>query len=150
MTEPSPLDGPPTDDLAYAFVLPDYVLADSNLAELYEVLVARLRREALGLPMGTLQQLLIERIAGLYVQVKHREAHAGFTTPNQQKEFNVYWLDLTKEFNKLLTASQDKLRDALLLEIQNIVQEAMELIPDLTVRQDVRRRLTSEFSAIEI
>jgi hypothetical protein len=50
------------EDLDPAFVLPENI-ADDRLRGLYEVIVQRLRHEARDLPMNTVQQLLIERIA---------------------------------------------------------------------------------------
>src|SRR6185312_8009494 len=101
MTEAiNPLDGAPQDDLAEAFRLPDDILADEGLVTLHANLVLRLRREAAGMPMNTVQQLLLERIAYNYIVMKQKERTNGFTTPAQQKDFNTWWLSTTQEFNK--------------------------------------------------
>lgn len=149
MTTASPLDGPPVDGLQAAFTLPRIVAEDETLASLYDTMVARLRREAQGIPMNTVQQLLIERIASFYVQIKHKE-NTGTFTMNQQKEFNSYWLSLTQEFNRLLQASDDKLREALLTDIQRIVSEALEVITDPEERRTVRRQLAGGFAEINL
>ena len=60
----APLDG--------AFYLPEHI-EDTNLRQLYEVLVSRMRREAATLPMNTVQQLLIERIAYNYIVMREKE-----------------------------------------------------------------------------
>jgi hypothetical protein len=147
MTEISPLDEPTPDGLDNAFMLPEFIMENEPLVTLYEEMVKRLRQEAKGLPMNTLQQLLIERISSFYVQIKHKENTSTFTM-NQQKEFNVYWLSLTQEFNRLLAASDDKLRSALLIEVQTIVSEAVSEVKDPEDRRTVRRVLADKFANI--
>src|SRR3954464_2741326 len=118
----------PTDDLAAlddAFHLPENV-TDQALRNLYEVLVARMRREASDLPMNTVQQLLIERIAYNYVIMREREAgeHGGFGTANAQKDFNTFWLSMTQEFNRMLTKAEllsGNERKVLLKQVQEVI-----------------------------
>lgn len=146
----NPLDGPPTDPrYERAFRLPEYVRTDPELVRLYEDMVADLRREASGLPLSTLQIFLIERICSFYVQIKHKENTEAFS-PNQQKEFNDYWLKLTHEFNSLLQASDDKLREQLKLDIQKVVAEAIDLVKDQDERQAIRRKLSGDFAAMNV
>lgn len=142
---------PRVDPLARAFQLPDYISADEELLALYDHMVAQLRLEASGLPMNTLQMLLIERIASFYIHVKWKESEAGrFTTPNQQKEYNVYLLNLMQEFQRVLAAGDDKLRSALLIEVQKIVLDAVNLVTDDEQRIAVRRELAGGFAALQL
>ena len=150
MTSADPLDSAPPDDLAEAFRLPDDVLEDEGLVTLHTNLVARLRREAAGMPMNTVQQLLLERIAMNYVVLKQKERSGGFTTPAQQKDYNTFWLSMTTEFNKLLMANEDKRREAMLMEINSIVIQATELVTSKEDRQNMRRFLQEQFAAIEV
>lgn len=145
----SPLDAEPLDELAQAFSLPEYIAEDPTLAAVYEEIVRRLRREASGLPMKTAHMLLIERMASFYVQIRWKENHNEFRG-YQQKEYNTYWLSLTQEFNKVLQANDEKLREAMLLEVQTIVGEAISLISDPTDRQNVRRKLAEDFASLEL
>lgn len=144
----SPIDEP-LDELAEAFTLPDYISEDATLVSLYEEIVRRLRREAAGLPMKTAHTLLIERIATFYVTIRYKENNDGFRG-YQQKEFNAYWLSLTQEFNKVLQANDEKLREAMLIEIQTIVSDTLKMITDPTDRQNVRRKLSEEFAKMEV
>lgn len=144
----SPIDEP-LDELASAFTLPEHLAEDPALVALYDEIVRRLRREAAGLPMKTAHTLLIERIATFYVTIRYKENHDDFRG-YQQKEFNAYWLSLTQEFNKVLQANDEKLREAMLLEIQNIVSDTMKLITDPADRQNVRRKLSEEFAKLEV
>ena len=152
MTDSSvdPADAAPPDDLAEAFRLPDEILADEGLVALHGNIVQRLRREASGMPMNTVQNLLLERIAFNYIVLKQKERTGGFTSPTQQKDFNTFWLSTTQEFNRLLLANDDKMREALLLEIQGIVVGAMDKITNPDERRDLRRYLQEQFAAIEV
>lgn len=147
MSDASPLDGPPVDGLARAFRLPDDL--DGEYADLHQEIVSRMRREAQGIAMNTVQQLLMERIATSYIQAKVRE-ESGVLTLKDIKDQNASWLAMTQEFNKLLQASQDKLREALFTEIQKIIGEAMEEITDPEMLRNFRRRLAGDFAAIEL
>ena len=144
------MDIAPPDELARAFVLPQWVRDDLELVVLYDTIVQRLRREAAGLPMNTVQQLLLERIAFNYIVLKHKEAHNGFARANEQKDFNTWWLSMTQEFNKLLMANQDKLRDAMMLEIQKVLSEGIGLIRNEEDRRNVRRHLAGAFAQLDM
>lgn len=141
------LDAAPAAGLERAFQLPDYVRESPELVELYNEMVSRLRQEADGLPMGTLQHLLIERIASFYVQIKFKENTNDFRL-NQQKEFNTYWLQLTTEFNRLLQASDDSRRNALLVKVGDIVIEGLKLIENVENRKSVQQFFSGEFSSL--
>lgn len=117
------------DDLDAAFTLPETV-EDVQLRGLYEVLVHRMRKEAENLPMNTVQQLLIERIAYNYIVMRSRERGelGGFVNSNSQKDFNAFWLSMTQEFNRMLSKTETlggNERKALLREIQQHVLSAI-------------------------
>jgi hypothetical protein len=145
----SPLDGAPLDGLAPAFRLPPHIAENEEYVALHREIVTRLRREAAGLPMNTVQQLLLERIAANYVTIKWKEDRAEFVRANEQKDYNTFWLSMTVEFNKQMRESDDKLRQAMLAEVMKVTQDAMEIIPDKTVRQAVRRKLSEDFAHID-
>lgn len=142
-----PLDAPPADELDRAYRLPDYIAEDTELSDLYDTLVQRLRAEALGIPMTTAQYLLIERIATKYVIIRYRE-QTGWLGVNAEKETNQQWLDLLKEWNRVLTTSQEQMRNALLEQVQKIAVDSVSLIKDREDRQNVRRHFQEKFAAI--
>lgn len=146
----SPLDEAPPDDLARAFRLPEWVTEDQSLVDLYQAIVRRLRTEAAGMPMNTVQQLLLERIAFNYLVLKHKEEHNGFTTPTQQKDFTQWWLAMTQEFNKLLMANQDRMREAMLAQVQDIVSGVIATVEDDETRRALRRQLSERFAAADL
>ncbi len=134
-----------------AFYLPEAV-SDARLRALYETLVARMRREAKGLPMNTVQQLLIERIAFNYVIIRHKENVAmgeaeGFLTANAQKDFNTFWLSMTQEFNRLLTKpSDEKTRAAMFSEVKDVILETLASVEDETVRLALVKKFADSFA----
>lgn len=145
----APLVVMPANDLQAAFKLPEHIEADEILAELFTNMVTRLRREAEGIPMSTVQQLLIERIASMYVQIRYME-NTGFDGVNKQKELNDYWLKLVAEFNRLLSSNDDKRREQLLYDVQNVVMESLKLISNDEERRDIRRALTEGFTKLNV
>jgi hypothetical protein len=150
MPDVSPLDGPPIEDgLAAAFELPQAIQDSARMLNLHSEVVSRLRREAAGLPMNTVQLLLLERIATFYVQVKMRELEG--VAVRELRELNSFWLSMTQEFNRLLTASQDKLREQLFTDIQAILNDAIkENVTDQDVRKNLRRTLAENFASLDL
>lgn len=145
----APLEVMPANKLQAAYVLPEYLQEDLDSAELFDEVISRLRRETEGIPMSTVQQLLIERIASMYVQIRYMEK-TGFDGVNKQKELNDYWLKLVAEFNKLLTNHDDKRREQLLLDVQTVVLNAIKLISNEEERRSVRRALTEGFTTLNV
>jgi hypothetical protein len=127
-------------DLDAAFTLPD-VIEDQALRGLYEVLVARMRDEASHLPMSTVQQLLIERIAYNYIVLRWYEMRQMFAHTTAQKDFNTFWLSMTQEFNRQLRAQDDAARNALLKQIFAIISDTLS-----GEDSEVSDRLSTRFS----
>ncbi len=143
------------DDLDPAFHLPDTV-EDQNLRNLYEVIVHRMRTEARDLPMNTVQQLLIERIANNYIFLRAREngQHGGFQTAAAQKDYNTFWLSMTQEFNRMLSKADTLTgvdRQKLLRDIQQlIVQTVNGSVTDPKTRSDLLVNMATAFESVKI
>ncbi len=143
------------DDLDAAFHLPDTV-GDQNLRNLYEVIVHRMREEAKDLPMNTVQQLLIERIANNYVFMRSRENgdNGGFATASAQKEYNNFWLSMTQEFNRMLGKAEALSvvdRKRLLQDIQQlIVQTVNGSVHDPKTRSDLLVNMATAFESVKM
>lgn len=140
---PSPDDG--LRSLDAAFELPD-VVADPKLRSLYEVLVARMRDEAKNLPMNTVQQLLIERIAFNYIVLRSKERGelGGFNNTNVQKDYNSFWLSMTAEFNRLLgrtEALSGQERKTMFKVMHAIVADALTAVASPAERAAVMERM---------
>lgn len=119
--EPSVDDYAPLDSI---FVLPDNI-DDPDLRMAYEVIVARMRREAAHCAVSTVQQLLIERIAYNYIVLRWNEARDSFAHTTAQKEFNSFWLSMTQEFNRTLRSTDQEYRSALLRQIADVISETL-------------------------
>ncbi len=137
------------DDLDAAFELPRAV-EDPKLRSLYEVIVHRMRAEAAHLPMNTVQQLLIERIAANYIVLRSKEDGqlGGFGTAAAQKDYNSFWLAMTSEFNRLLgkvEPMQAADRKALLREIQQIIVTTVNEVPDPNTRTELLEKMAAAF-----
>lgn len=143
------------DDLDAAFELPEHV-EDEKLRHLYEVLVHRMRDEAKNLPMNTVQQLLIERIAYNYIvlRAKERGELGGFAHANVQKDFNAFWLSMTQEFNRMLgktEAMNGNERKAMLREIQQIIVNTVSAsVNDPKTRSDLLVNMAAAFETVKI
>lgn len=140
------------EDLDAAFELPDDAVPDPRLRALYEVLVHRMREEAKHLPMNTVQQLLIERIAFNYVVLRSKERGelGGFAHSTVQKDFNTFWLSMTQEFNRLLGKVEGigvADRKALLKDVQQIVVGTLASISDPHLRNDLMEKIAAGFEA---
>lgn len=143
------------DDLDAAFTLPE-IVEDEKLRGLYEVLVHRMRAEAKDLPMNTVQQLLIERIAFNYIIMRSREngALGGFTSANVQKEFNAFWLSMTQEFNRMLVKAESlsgNERKTLLREVQQLILQTVNAsVNDPKTRSDLLVNMAAAFENVKI
>lgn len=143
------------DDLDAAFEPPEEV-TDTRLRALYEVLVQRMRNEARNLPMNTVQQLLIERIAYNYIVLRSKERGelGGFAHANVQKDFNAFWLSMTQEFNRMLGKTENMNgaeRKAMLREIQQIIVDTVGAsVNDPRTRSDILSNMAAAFEKVKI
>jgi hypothetical protein len=134
------------DSLDALFELPDWI-DDPQLCNAYEIIVARLRREIEHVPLNTLQQLRIERIAFNYITLKFRESRAAseFAFAEQLKDWNTYWAAITREFDAVLKAWKPREQDAIMSVVKAAVAEIIATVPDTSIRNELVSRFTSTF-----
>lgn len=142
-------------DLDDAFDLPQSVVADPKLRHLYEVIVARLQDEARGIPMTTVQLLLVERIAFNYVVLRSKERGelGGFSHSGVQKDYNTFWLDMTKSFNAMLGKGEAMSvadRRALLKEVQQVITSTLASVEDPRLRTQLLEQMATKFETVGI
>lgn len=128
------------------------LVADPKLRELYEVIVARLRQEASSVPMNTVQQLLIERIAANYIMLKAREAvpigdDQGFAHTTAVKDFNTFWLGMTREFNAQLHRFGPNDHEATLRRVRDVIVSELSNVEDGALRNELTDRFVRRFDA---
>lgn len=134
------------DRLDQAFSLPESItLAYPQLREIHSEIVARLKAEAAGMPMNTVQTLLLERIAYNYVFLKFRELSSTDpgVTGKDQKELNSFWLSMTQEFNRLLSINEAERRDKMMDDVVEVFNEAVALITDSDLKKQVQQSMSA-------
>lgn len=115
--------------------------------ERYDALVRSLRRDSSGLPLDMAQQMLIERIASTYMRVSWYQTEGGMTD-NQLDKLNEMYLKYTTQFQKVLAASDEVLRQDLLQKMVTISTDAVKLISNDEDRKAVRRHFQEKFAAL--
>lgn len=142
-TELESLDG--------VFTLPPGLVESDELRHMWEVIVSRMRKEAVHLPMNTVQMLLIERIATNYVILREKEnmplGHSqGFAHATVQKDFNTFWLTMTKEFNALLGRTDTAVRRQAMGEVRDILLSVLEEVPVSGLsRAELQKKIVLKF-----
>lgn len=131
-----------------AIRLPAEVAADPRYVALYQEWLEKLRAEAVGIPMHTVQQFLLERIASGYVVIRYRENEDTWATPTMARGANAHWLDLVKEWNKVLAANQELQRDAVARAAEQAALDSLSMIEDPELRGRLRQHFKERFSAI--
>jgi hypothetical protein len=140
------------DSLDDAFTLPPELVDNPRLQRLYEVIVSRMRRESQGVPMNTIQTLLMERIALNYIVMKAREQ--GLINPLSvaaQKDHQTWWLAMTAQFNKQLNkATEMEVKEKILLEVTNVIINVLSKVPDPKLKLQLKQDLMAGFEAAGI
>ena len=112
------------------FSVPDVIRGNEEWESLFHDQVRRLRRDSQGLPLDTLQIQLIERVSTLYIRLKWAETMGGLT-PNQLNMLNDQYLKFVTQFQRVLQASDEALRQDLLQKMEKIAVKAVEIIREL-------------------
>lgn len=134
------LDAPPIDRLAESFVLPDGFLEDERVVAWYDEIVLRLRREAAGVQMNTIQQLLLERIAYSYAAMRRYELEEN-VNPRTHKDMMGVFQSLSDTFNRLLEKNNDKVHKENIGKIYGALNELLPLISDERERKEFQKGL---------
>lgn len=141
----------PTGDLNSlddAFNLPEAILNNSRLHRLYEVIVSRMRQESEGVPMNTIQTLLMERIAYNYIVMKAREQGviANQMSMAAQKDLQTWWLAMTAQFNKQLNkATEQEFKDKILREVVNVIGNVLSKVEDPKLKAQLKNEIMAGF-----
>ena len=138
-----------TDDdaLNQLFQPPAEIALISGWPERYFAVVRRLQRDAMGLPMDMAQNMLIERIASTYIRVVWYQANGGMSE-RQLGELNKLYLAYTAQFQKVLQASDEVLRQDLVNKFAAIVEEIPKMIRDKEDRTAVFHYIRENFQAL--
>lgn len=153
MSDISPLDAPPLGDaMEIAFDLPAHIAEDDRLSTLYNELRSRMRQEAEGIPLATNQLLMLSQIALGFVEMKYNDQHQRWPEMgvNAKKDARTYWLDLVKEWNRLLKDNKDDLQFVYQEKIKKILIDGTKKIQDPDNRRDVWRFYQEQLAAVSV
>lgn len=133
--------------LAQLFQPPAEIRDNPEWRARYDALVRSLRRDSSGLPLDMAQMMLIERIASTYMRVSWFQSSGGMSD-NQLDKLNEMYLKYTTQFQKVLQASDEVLRQDLLQKMVTISTDAVKLIRNDDDRKAVRRHFQEKFAAL--
>lgn len=147
MTELDPDISPLSVSFAEAYAFPADV--DPRWRPFYEETLTQMRNEARGLPLGTVQFILLGEIAYLGLKLRAGEAD-GTATATELKNMREMLHKFLVEFNRMLTASDDKARTTLLVEIKNVLVQSAKFIKDPEERREVNRFWNTKFAELDV
>jgi hypothetical protein len=124
----------------------DATVEQDQWESVYDGLIETMKREASGTPMTTVQNLLIERIAYTYVDMRRKEATM---TMRDRKEYTALWVSMTTEFNKLLKTTEDQRLEDFKISTIDIFMSELDSIPDPDIRQRLLLSVKEKFAALE-
>lgn len=128
-------------------VLPTELREDPKWADLRNEVMTSLREDSKGLPMNTSQNMLLERIATFYVVMRKRESEGEKLSFQDIRQNQTQWVALLQELNKQLQVNQDQLRSEMIKTILKIIQDAVTMVEDERIREDLRKTLQEKFKA---
>lgn len=133
------------DVITRIFAPPSEIAGNAEWVSLYEAMVTGLRRDAAGLPLDMAQTLLIERQATTYIRLKWYEVNGGMSTAQLAKLDETYLKHVT-QFQKILSSSDEALRQDLLLKTMDIAEAAVELFEDKEIRNKLRQHFKGSYA----
>lgn len=116
---------------------------------IYTEVAARLRDE--NLEADTLELMLIERVALLYVLIRFKESSNLFANDRSYKEVFQLWATMAADLRKqrVREVSVELLKEQILAGVQRAVMAAVKTMPK-EVKQDVQARLLEELEGAGI
>lgn len=117
------------------------------LQVIYQEVVARLKEE--NEEADTLELMLIERIALLYVVIRHKEETNAFENSRAYKEMFQLWVTMAADLRKQRQQAESimLIRQQILVSIQHAVSTAVKGMP-AELKKEVQGRLLSELEIV--
>jgi hypothetical protein len=116
------------------------------LQMIYQEVVSRLKEE--NTDADTLELMLIERIALLYVLIRHKEETNAFENSRAYKELFQLWVTMAADLRKQRQAAESIqiLREQILVSVHHAVVTAVKGMPQ-EIKQEIQERLLSELES---
>jgi len=146
-TNPDVLPDQPLDDI---FTLPPHIAEDPQIARWHDEQVRKLRADAAGVPMSSVQEMLLERIAYTYADMRYKERTQPNRSSRDRRDDNAAFMTMTDSFNRLLEKHNDKRVNDMLVQVQDILLEAFDMVTDESEKSAVRRFLAEQLAAINL
>jgi hypothetical protein len=127
MTEPLDLDS-----IEIIFEVPEAAW-DGGLEwrRMYYVIIHNLQRESVGIPLDTVQKMLLERLSNIYVTIKWREATGGFKHANEQKDANTFLMQLFQQWERVIQSTDIEQRKMLTREFMDSLVTALKKVDNI-------------------
>lgn len=120
---------------------------DIPLQMIYQEVVSRLKAE--NEEADTLELMLIERIALLYVLIRHKEETNAFENSRAYKELFQLWVTMAADLRKQRQAAESLqlLREQILVSVQHAMVAAVKGMPP-EIKKEVQERLLGELESV--
>lgn len=111
------------------FAQPEKPLGDEAHQLIYAEVVARLREE--NPDADTLELMLIERTAFLYVHIRVKEQLGSFAHDRSYKETNALLVDLMRDLRKQKSSAQtaEQIRDSIIETVHEALAASVKKLP---------------------
>lgn len=134
-----------TDKLpAEFYAQPSEAIGDEALQLIYSEVVARLQQE--NPDADTIESMMIERVAFLYVHIRHKETKKLFAHDRSHKETLQLWVTMAAQLQKKRTQEQDleEIKDKIVGAVQLAVMDATKAALPLDMRKDFQEKFLEE------
>lgn len=120
---------------------------DEPLQLIYSEVIARLKSE--NTDADTLELMLIERVALLYVFIRHKEAINAFENSRAYKEIFQLWATMAADLRKqrMQAESVAFVREQILTSVQHAVMTAVKGMP-AEIKKEIQDRLLGELESV--
>lgn len=122
----------------------------AEMRQLYEEIVAQLRQEFDQVPtFGTLEQLVLERIAYGYVFMRDKELRNEHWDLKSYKEFMRVWMDMVSRIQTAKNSAKDaeRMREDLIATLGAVVRRGVSALPE-NVRSIVAANMAEDLKTI--
>lgn len=128
------------------FAQPEDAIGEEALQLIYSEVIARLREE--NPDADTIESMMIERVAFLYVHIRHKETKKLFAHDRSHKETLQLWVTMAANLQKKRQAERDleAIKDSIVNAVQIAVMDAAKSLPP-EMASDFQEKLLAEFDA---
>lgn len=120
--------------------VPESFIEDPELREMYHVIYSNLLKE--NEDLDTIEALLIERAAALYVYIRNNERSNGYSNSTDYRQLSQLWNNMATDLRKTRTSNVDvaQIRSEIMDEFTEIIIDAMKGF-EPNIQATIKRRL---------